>query len=169
MYPAGGGAASNVVDRIVCSQPSDPDRAAARAARNPSSNRRWNPICTGTALPLATLITSSVPSTSGATGFSQKTGTPAWTPRLMSSGCAPVVAAMTRASIPAPSNSATDSAACAPVCPATSRARPRSASVTTSESTPGSPRSVLAWNTPIRPTPTSPMRMTYPRDARLIW
>ena len=167
MYPAGGGTASNVVDLIVCSQPSDPDTAAARAARKPSSNRRWNPICTGTALPPVALITSSVPSTSGATGFSQKTGTPAWTPRLMSSGCAPVVAAITRASIPAPSNSATDPAARAPACPATSRARPRSASVMISKSTPGSPRSVLAWNAPIRPTPTSPIRMKqHPRDAR---
>src|SRR5579859_4495875 len=44
MYPAGGGAASNVVDLIVCSQPSDPDRAASRAARNPASKRRWNQI-----------------------------------------------------------------------------------------------------------------------------
>ncbi len=111
---AGGGAASNVVDLIVCSQPSDPDRAASRAARNPASNRRWNPICTAVALPLVDLITSSVPSTSGATGFSQNTGTPACTPRLISSGCVPVGAAMTSPSTPASSSSVTDPAVRAP-------------------------------------------------------
>ena len=167
MYPAGGGAASNVVDLIVCSQPSDPDCAASRAARNPASNRRWNPICTAAALPLVDLITSSVPSTSGATGFSQNTGTPACTPRLISSGCVPGRRRDDqRRRRPRSSSSVTDSAVCAPNRPATSRARSRSASVMISESTPGSPRSVLAWNTPIRPTPMSPIRMKFPCDAR---
>jgi len=44
IYPGGGGVASSVVDRIVCSQPSEPDRTACLAARNPASNLRWNPI-----------------------------------------------------------------------------------------------------------------------------
>jgi hypothetical protein len=40
MYPAGGGAGSIVVDRIVCSQPTSPLSTAARAATNPESKRR---------------------------------------------------------------------------------------------------------------------------------
>src|SRR6202021_1204836 len=114
MYPAGGGVASYVVDRIVCSQPSAPDRAASRAARNPASNRRWHPICTAVVLPLVDSITSSVPATSGATGFSQNTGTPACTPSLISAGWVPVGAAMTSASTPASSSSVTDPAVRAP-------------------------------------------------------
>jgi hypothetical protein len=145
-------------------QPAEQPRP--RRLAGPASNRRWNPICTAVALALVDLITSSVPSTSGATGFSQNTGTPACTPRLIRSGCVPVGAAMTSPSTPASSSSVIDPAVRAPNSLATRRARFRSASVMISESTPGSSRSVLAWNTPIRPTPTSPIRMKFPCDAR---
>ena len=64
---------------------------------------------------------------SGATGFSQKTGRPARMPRLISSGWEPVAVAMTMASTPAPSRSGTDPATSAANRRPTSCARSRCA------------------------------------------
>jgi len=65
MYSGDGGDGSRVPARSVCTQPSSPAATAARAATKPASNRRWKPICTGTADIRTFSSTTRVPAASG--------------------------------------------------------------------------------------------------------
>lgn len=158
-YAAGGGAGSEVTARTVCSLPSAPPRTAVRAAAYPASNRRMKP--SWSTLPARSTSRSalSVPAGSSAIGFSQNAGSPARAAVPISSACADVAEAITTASTPARSTSATDPAAAAPVRAATAAALAPSVSVTTSASTAGWRASTPAWKEPIRPVPMSPIRM----------
>src|SRR5665647_3103333 len=118
-----------------CEKPVAPDLSATRAAIN------------------------RVPDRAAAPGFSQNVMSPASWARPISSACALVGAQMAMPSRPDPKSVSTSATASRPSSLATTRARAASESVTTTCSTPSRAFSVVAWNFPIRPTPTNPMRM----------
>src|SRR3954463_12654729 len=80
MYAADGGDWSPVIRCARRSSPSAPDASASRAARYPTSKRRWNPMCTRAPTSATRSRTRTVPFTSPETGFSPKTGGPAAPP-----------------------------------------------------------------------------------------
>src|SRR5918992_2454706 len=116
-------------------------------------------MCTSTPVSATWCKTWTASAALPATGFSQKTGSPASTAARMSAEWASVAAAMTTPSTPAASRASGESTACAPTRSATCLVTAGTASVTTSESTTGRPVSVSAWNAPILPSPMRPRRM----------
>ncbi|CAM5703698.1 hypothetical protein SGLAM104S_03073 [Streptomyces glaucescens] len=94
-----------------------------------------------------------------ATGFSQKTGTPARTAARIRPGWASVAAAITTPSTPADSTASGESTTSPPNRSAAVLAASANGSVSTSDSTASSPERVSAWKAPIRPRPRIPMRM----------
>ena len=144
MYAAGGGAGSSVVERTVCRSPSSPPRTASRAATKPASNRRLKPIWIGTSSFSTALSTRTPSAIVRATGFSQKTGTPASAQERISAGWASVAAATTTPSTPAASTASGESATCAPNRSAAAFAASANGSETTRDSTASSPDRVSA-------------------------
>ena len=162
MYDACGGAASLVLARIVWIQPRLPLVTASRAARKPASKRRWKPMWTGT-IPSATRAAiSRVPDRSEATGFSQNVVSPASWARPISSAWALVGAQMAMPSRPDRKQRLDVGDGFETELPGHRLCSRASVSVTTTCSTLSSAFRVVAWNSPIRPTPTNPMRMLRP-------
>ncbi len=158
MYSIGGGAGSRLVIFTICTSPTAPSATAFWTAPWAASNRRLNPIWSGTPAALTAATHRSTSARLSDTGFSKKIALPALAAATARSTCVSVLLQIATASTSDASTSSTLAIAGTPRSAATAAAPSAYTSYTECRSRPGTCRAMSsACILPMRPVPSTAM------------